>query len=83
MGAAHELERLSSAEPRPELVAEFAEYCQRMLDLLKDDTLRVIALRKLEGYTNKEIADGLPCAPRTIERKLQLIRGKWEKASRS
>ncbi len=82
-GAAHELERLASPEPSPEEVAEFAEYCQRMLDVLNDDTLRVIALLKLEGFTNKEIADELDCAPRTVERKLSLIRGKWEKASRT
>jgi DNA-directed RNA polymerase specialized sigma24 family protein len=83
MAATHELERLCSPEPSPGLAAEFAESCQRMLDLLKDDSLRIIALRKLEGFTNDEVADELACAPRTIERKLGLIRGKWEKASRS
>jgi RNA polymerase sigma factor (sigma-70 family) len=81
MRAAHELERLTSPEPSPDLAAEFAEYCRRMLDLLKDDTLRVIALRTLEGFTNEEVADKLACAPRTIERKLRLIRGRWEKVS--
>jgi DNA-binding CsgD family transcriptional regulator len=32
----------------------------------------------MEGYTNEEIAAKLDCAPRTVERKLKLIRNLWE-----
>jgi DNA-binding CsgD family transcriptional regulator len=32
----------------------------------------------MEGYTTEEIAAKLDCAPRTVERKLRLIRGVWE-----
>lgn len=40
--------------------------------------LRRIALFKLEGYTNKEIAHELDnCTECTIERKLARIRTKW------
>jgi len=35
---------------------------------------RRVALAKMEGYTNDEIAAQLECAPRTVERKLRLIR---------
>jgi hypothetical protein len=33
----------------------------------------------VEGYTVEEIAARLPCATRTIKRKLDLIRSIWEK----
>jgi hypothetical protein len=33
---------------------------------------------RLEGYTNREIGDVLECSERGIERKLNLIRKRWE-----
>lgn len=33
--------------------------------------------RKLEGYTNAEIAGELGCLVRTVERRLRLIRNTW------
>jgi hypothetical protein len=41
--------------------------------------LRSVAVRKLEGYTNKEVAAKLGRAPARVERKLRLIRDTWEK----
>jgi hypothetical protein len=37
----------------------------------------------MEGYTNEEIAKKLDCVPRTVERKLAVIRGRWEKENAS
>ena len=48
--------------------------------MLKDPDLRQIALWKLEGYTNREIAAQLDCKLRTVERKLERIRAYWETA---
>ena len=73
-GTAQELEQAVGQEPSPEFAAELAENCQRLLDLLGDDDLRTVALNKMEGYTTEEIASQLNCAPRTVERKLRLIR---------
>jgi RNA polymerase sigma factor (sigma-70 family) len=70
-------ELLHSGEPDPHFAAEVAEECQRLLQLLPDDALRHIALHKLEGYTNSEIAELLQCAPATVERRLALIRNCW------
>lgn len=42
-----------------------------------DPKLRVVALLKLEGYTNQEIADRQERSVKTIERYLQLIRHQW------
>ncbi|HEX9359606.1 MAG TPA: ECF-type sigma factor [Streptosporangiaceae bacterium] len=65
-------------EPTPEAAAMVAEECRRLLACLKTDELRTIALWKMEGYTNEEIAAKLDCAPSTVERKLQRIRAQWE-----
>jgi DNA-directed RNA polymerase specialized sigma24 family protein len=53
------------------------EECRRLLDRLGDPGLETVALWKMEGYTNAEIAAQLGCAPRSVERKLRLIRGLW------
>jgi len=71
------LEQVIGAEPTPEFAAQVAEECRRLLDLLGDDLLRIIAISRIEGYSTEEIAARLECAPRTVERKLQRIRGLW------
>jgi len=55
------------------------EECRRLLENLGDDRLRSLALMKMEGFTNSEIADNLGCSRNTIERKLRLIRGLWSR----
>ena len=47
------------------------------MGLLPEDSLRLVARRKLEGYTNAEVAAELGCVEATVERKLQRIRGLW------
>jgi DNA-directed RNA polymerase specialized sigma24 family protein len=72
-----ELEQVIGREPTPEFALQVAEECQRLLDRLGDEGLRSIALWKMEGNTVEEIATRLGCVPRTIERKLQVIRRLW------
>lgn len=64
-------------EPTPALAAELDEQCRRRLDRLVDPELRQVAVWKLEGYTNAEIAAKLDCVVPTVERKLKRIRGLW------
>ncbi len=73
------LDGLVGREPTPALAAEVAEECRRLLDLLDDDGLRAVAVRKMEGYTTEEIATDLGCVPRTVERRLRLIRSLWSR----
>jgi RNA polymerase sigma factor (sigma-70 family) len=68
-------------EPTPELAAQMAEQTQRLLDLLENEPLRRIALLKLEGHTNEEIAEMMDCSVRTVKRRLASIRQQWELAS--
>ena len=42
-----------------------AEECRRLLDALDDDALRQVAVSRMEGYNNDEIASQLGCARRT------------------
>jgi DNA-directed RNA polymerase specialized sigma24 family protein len=71
------LARIVSQEPTPEMVAQFTEQCRRLLQMLGDDKLRAVALWKLEGYRNEEIAGKLGCVTRTVEWKLKRIRTIW------
>jgi DNA-directed RNA polymerase specialized sigma24 family protein len=71
------IEQLVGNEPTPGFAAQVAEQYEGLLGLL-DDEQRTIAIAKLEGLTNPEIAKRMNRALRTIERKLQLIRAIWE-----
>ena len=64
----------------PDFLAAMNEECDRLMSLLTDDELRQIARRRLEGYTNAEIATELKVIERTVERRLQLIRSLWSEA---
>jgi DNA-directed RNA polymerase specialized sigma24 family protein len=64
-------------EPSPELAAQVADECRRLLARLPSDALREIALWKMEGFTNEEIAAQLGCVRFTIDRKLRTIRQIW------
>jgi DNA-directed RNA polymerase specialized sigma24 family protein len=66
------------AEPTPELAAQVAEEFRRLLAQLPGEELRSVAVWKMEGYTNTEIAARLGCAEATVERRLNLIRSVWK-----
>jgi RNA polymerase sigma factor (sigma-70 family) len=74
----YNLEQLLTREPTPEEAAATADECRRLLGLLEEPQLRQIALWKVEGHTNEEIAARLDCVPRTIERKVRRIRTLWK-----
>src|SRR5262245_61016971 len=65
-------------EPTPAFAAEVAERTRRLLAALGSAELRRVAVWKLEGYSNAEIADKLGCVERTVERKLDMIRKLWQ-----
>jgi DNA-directed RNA polymerase specialized sigma24 family protein len=70
--------QLLTREPTPEAAADAADECRRLLEYLEEPELRLIALLKVEGYTNEEIAARLDCVARTIERKVSRIRLLWK-----
>ena len=76
------LSDLISREPTPEFAAQISDNLQhllRVLDSTGDPDLRRIAILRMDGYSNQEIAESVGCVRRSVERKLQLIAGLWEK----
>lgn len=67
-----------SHEPSPDLAVQMAETVEALLDGLEHDDLRTVAVMKLEGYTNVEIAASMNRGVATVERKLRTIRTIWE-----
>jgi RNA polymerase sigma factor (sigma-70 family) len=73
------LVQVVGTEPTPDFAVQVADEYGRLLDLLGDETLRQVAVWKMEGYGNDEIADRLSCSRRTVARKLEAIRILWSK----
>ena len=71
------LSQITGREPTPEFAAEVAERLGQLLQALDNESLRSIALLKMEGWSNEEIAQRIGCGLRTVERKLSLIRRIW------
>jgi DNA-directed RNA polymerase specialized sigma24 family protein len=71
-------EQVLGREPSPAFAYQVADECRQLLECLGEEQLRAIALWKMEGYTNAEIAAKLGCIERTVERKLRMIRRIWE-----
>jgi DNA-directed RNA polymerase specialized sigma24 family protein len=78
-GRRRALEQLIGDEPTPEFLVMLEEQHQRLLAVLRDDSLRNVATARIEGYTVPEIAADLGVTARSVERKLRLIRAKWAK----
>lgn len=70
-------EQCVEEELTPEFIAQLDEEHQRLLNLLRDDSQRRIAVWKMEGYSNDDIADRLQISVKSVERKLRHIREKW------
>ena len=75
---------MDAAGPSPAEAAVLNEALERRLEALADPELRQIALWRLEGYTNREIADRLDCTERSVERRagadsqqVDVVRRRW------
>jgi DNA-directed RNA polymerase specialized sigma24 family protein len=68
------LEEIVGREPTPAFAAEVADEWERLLARLGDEELRTIATLKVEGYTDREVADRVGCVERTVRRRVALIR---------
>ena len=64
------------SEPTPEFAAIIAENLREYLNVLSD-SLREVALLKMQGHTNREIGDKISRSVPTVERYLRLIRTTW------
>ncbi len=73
------LDQIAGREPSPEFAAEFGDLCEALLQSLADDFLQQVAELTLMSYDSEMIAVKLGVSQRTIERKLLIIRARWEK----
>ncbi len=71
------IDAIAGDETPPDMAAQLAESCQALLTALPEGELREIAVAKLDGFTNDEIAGRLGVQTRTVERKLRTIRELW------
>jgi DNA-directed RNA polymerase specialized sigma24 family protein len=70
---------LVSREPTPEFAAEFVETCELLFQSLDDPALRQVVTMRMEGYTDAEVADRLKCSRRTVQRRLEVVRRRWDR----
>lgn len=66
-----------SREPTPEFAAEFEDTCEQLLSQLTDPDVRDIAILRMEGFNDSEIAERMNCSRRTVQRRLEIIRRQW------
>ena len=65
----------------PAVVAEVQDEMEKLLNRLPNEREKSTALRRLSGYTVREIAEERKCNITTIERELRMIRGRWQSMS--
>lgn len=75
-GDAPVLTKAIGNEPSPEMVIMMQESVEQLFSHLGVGQLRELAVAKLEGYSNADLAERFECSERTIERRLHLIREK-------
>lgn len=73
------LANLSGDFPEPRLIIMLKDSLHSLLTSLSDDELRTIAVGKLRGRSNEEIADEIGRSVATVERRLRLIRHAWQR----
>ena len=74
------LDLVQSDAPDPEVAAMLSEEFNRLLESLGEQELKDIAVFKLEGFTNQDIAAKVGCSERTVKRRIAVIRRIWEES---
>lgn len=71
------LTNLACSGPKPEVRIVLADSLDHLLSLLTDEEMREIAVSKLQGLSNEEVAEKIQRSVPTVERRLRLIRDAW------
>jgi RNA polymerase sigma-70 factor (ECF subfamily) len=69
----------ASDEPRPDEAVALAELLEQVMTELTERERDMLSLR-LQGYSTEEIAQSVGRTERTVQRLLQSIRARWERA---
>jgi DNA-directed RNA polymerase specialized sigma24 family protein len=70
---------IASREPTPEFTAEFVEMCETLFKNLDDPALQQVVTLRMDGHTDGEIAALLKCSRRTVQRRLEVVRRRWDR----
>ncbi len=70
-------EQIADRAATPDMLVEMDEQLRILLDRLPEQILRQLAIGKMEGFTNEELAAKIGVSTRTVDRKLKLIRSYW------
>ncbi|MEL6107251.1 MAG: ECF-type sigma factor [Planctomycetota bacterium] len=73
----HSLDDFIGEEPTPEYLAQLDEQLALLLKTLPDQMTRELVERRLEGWSNEEIAQQLSISIHAVRRKLRLVRTLW------
>ncbi len=76
------VDSVPSREPTPEFATEFVDVCESLFDSLDDQQLKDVALLRIEGFDDSEIAKKLGCSRRTVQRRLEVVRRHWKERDR-
>lgn len=71
------IEQMPGGPAVPETLAGLCRHYADLFASLADPTLKQVAVCKLEGFTNEEIAALLDCSRATVVRKLAAVRRIW------
>ncbi len=71
--------RVVDARPSPAFMAELEDEMQQLFGLLDEEQQRIV-LWRLEGHTNRQIAERLERTESWVERKFRRVRRQWTQA---
>ena len=75
--AAHGIGQIPGFEPDPAFAVELTDLLGHFLSRLDNDMLRALVRDNMAGYTQEEMATRNGIALATVQRKLKLIRERW------
>lgn len=78
-GNGNGLAQIPDSGPTPDFAAMLDERLKELLDRLSDDSMRQVALGKMEGCSNQELAESIGISIHSVGRKLRAIRELWER----
>lgn len=63
----------------PDYVVVFNDTLRHLLSMLPDESQRLVAIHKIAGLTNAEVAEVMKISLRTVERKFSVIQRLWKR----
>lgn len=71
------LDCVSGQDPDASTSKILAEEYESLLNVLKSDQLKLIAIYRMDGYTNEQICERLGCSLGTFALRLRVIKATW------